>query len=394
MKSLREIGPSIRISLGGIPQRWPTTLATMLSIALVVVVLLAFLTMAAGFRQTLAGGGADDVAIFLRAGAQSELASGMGGEQVRLIEELPGIARGADGKAIVSPEAYVIVDGVDRSTGLRANLPLRGVGPLAGETRSGLRILAGRMFRPGSQELIVGRALGGQFEGLELGDEVRLAGGSWKVVGQFALDNPVFESEIWGDTTLIQSVFGRDNVVQSVRARLQSADAMAALAKANEQDPRLRLKLETERGFYAAQASGTTDLVQQLGWPLAITMAIGALAGALNTMYSAVDSRMREIATMRCIGFSGRSAMIGTLVESVLVAMVGGLVGLLAAWLFFDGLTTSTRGGGFTQIVFSFELTPAVALNGILIALVIGLAGGLFPAIRAGRLPIREALNR
>jgi putative ABC transport system permease protein len=393
MKTLREIGASIRISLGGIPQRWLATLSAVLSIALVVVVLLTFLAMAAGFRQTIAGRGADDVALFLRAGSQSELASGFASDQVRLIEQLPGVARLADGSAVVSPEVYVVVDGIKRSTGMRTNLPLRGVGPLAGETRQGLKIIAGRMFRPGTPELIVGRALGGEFSGLGLGDQVRLGGVNWRVVGQFALDNPIFESEIWADSTLVQSLFDRDNIFQSARAKLQSPAAFGALAALNERDPRLKMKVETERNFYAAQASGTTDLVQQLGWPLAITMAIGALAGALNTMYSAVDARRREIGTMRCIGFSGTSAMIGTMVESVLVALVGGLLGLAAAWIFFDGLTTSTLGSGFTQVVFSFALTPAVAMNGIVIALIIGIGGGLFPAIRAARIPIREALN-
>ena len=393
MTGLRQIGAAIRISLGGMPQRWLPTLSAVLSIALVVVVLLAFLAMATGFRQTIAGRGADDVAIFLRAGAQSELASSLDGDQARLIEEAPGVARNAGGDPIVSPEAYVVVDGIKRDSGMRANVPLRGVGPFAAATRRGLTITAGRMFNPGSRELIVGTALASEFTGLELGDRMRLGGGDFTVVGRFSMTNPVFESEIWADDDVVTSLFHRDNVYSSVRAKLTGAGAFAALSRFNDADPRLRLKVVRERDYYAGQAAGTTDLIQNLGWPLAIAMAVGALAGALNTMYSAVDARMREIATLRCLGFSGLSAAIGTMVESLAIAILGSVIGVAVAWLIFDGLTTSTLTGAFTQVVFSFTLTPAVAVNGVLIAIAIGLVGGLFPAVRAARLPIREALN-
>lgn len=394
MTRLREIGAAIRISISGMPQRWLPTSSAILSIALVVVVLLAFLAMATGFRQTIAGRGADDVAIFLRSGAQSELASSLTGDQARLIQEAPDLARDAGGAPVVSPEAYVVVDGVKRGSGTRANLPLRGVGPFAGPSRNGMAITTGRMFRPGSRELIVGRALTDEFAGLEVGSTVRLGGADFVVVGHFRMGNPVFESEIWSDISVVTSLFRRNNVYSSVRAKLTGAGAFPTVSRFNDTDPRLRLKVVRESDYYASQAASTTDLIQNLGWPLAVAMALGALAGALNTMYSAVDARVREIATLRCLGFSGLSAAIGTMVESLVIAVLGSMVGIAVAWLVFDGLTTSTLGGSFTQVVFSFTLTPAIVLSGVLIAMVIGLVGGLFPAIRAARLPIREALNR
>jgi putative ABC transport system permease protein len=364
------------INVKSIPQRFWLSLSTVVAVALVVMVLLAFLAMANGFQKTISGSGSPDIAIVLRAGSQAEINSGVSREQVRLIEEGPGIARGADGKPLVSAELYLVVDGVKRATQTKANLPLRGIGPEGAALRKGISIVQGRMFNPGTNEIVVGKSLLKEFQGFDLGDSVRLSTATWKVVGVFEAGGSVFESEIWGDLPVIQSLFNRNNVFQTVRARLTSPAALAQLKQ-----------------YVADQAEQTSDLIQKLGWPLAIAMAFGALAGALNTMYSSVATRAVEIATLRAIGFGGFPAFIGTLAESLVLAAIGGAIGAVATWLIFDGLTASTLGGSFTQVVFAFQLTPALVLQGVVLALIVGLIGGLFPAFRAARLPIVAGLQ-
>jgi putative ABC transport system permease protein len=356
-------------------------------------VLLSFLAMANGFQRTLASSGADDVAIVLRAGSQAEINSTMTREQVRLIEEGPGIARSADGKPLVSAELYLIVDGVKRSSQTKANLPFRGIGPEGAAVRKGIKIVEGRMFRSGANEIVVGKALLREFQGLEIGQTAKFSTGQWTVVGVFEADGSVFESEIWADLPVVQSLFRRTNFFQTVRVRLQSPAALDDLKRYIDTDPRLKLDVKSEAAYFAEQASQTTDLIQWLGWPLAIAMALGALAGALNTMYSSVAARAVEIATLRAIGFGGCPAFVGTLVESLILAVIGGIIGATATYLVFDGFSASTLGAGFTQVVFSFSLSPALIVQGALLAVAIGLAGGLFPAIRAARMPIVAGLN-
>jgi putative ABC transport system permease protein len=381
------------INVKSIPQRFWLSLSTVVAVALVVMVLLAFLAMANGFQRTIAGSGAEDVAIVMRAGSQAEINSGVTRDQVRLIEEAPGIARNAEGKPLVSAELYLVVDGIKRATQTKANLPLRGIGPEGAALRKGIAIVAGRMFTPGTNEIVVGKSLIREFQGFDLGQTVRLSTANWTVVGVFEAGGSVFESEIWGDLPVIQSVFNRNNVFQTVRARLTSPAALAQLRQYVETEPRLKLDAKSEVEYFADQASQTTDLIQKLGWPLAIAMAFGALAGALNTMYSSVSSRAVEIATLRAIGFGGLPAFIGTLAESLVLAMIGGAIGAVATFLIFDGLSASTLGGSFTQVVFSFQLSPALVLQGVILALVVGLIGGLFPAFRAARLPIVAGLQ-
>jgi putative ABC transport system permease protein len=376
-----------------IPQRFWLSLSTVVAIALVVTVLLSFLAMAYGFQRTLAGTGALDVAIVLRGGSQAEVNSTVSREQVRLIEDGPGIARSADGKPLVSAELYLVVDGVKRATQTRANLPLRGIGPQGPAIRRGISLVAGRMFAPGSNEIVVGKGLIGEFEGFEPGSTLAFATSRWTVVGVFAAEGSVFESEIWADLAVVQSLFNRNNYFQTVRAKLTGPSALAALRDYVDGDPRLKLDAKSEAEYFADQASQTSDLIQKLGWPLAIAMALGALAGALNTMYSSVAARTVEIATLRAIGFGGMPAFIGTLVESLILAAVGGVIGALATYAVFDGFTTSTMGANFTQVVFSFALTPGLILQGVTLALVVGFLGGLFPAIRAARLPIVAGLQ-
>jgi putative ABC transport system permease protein len=380
------------MNLKSLPKRFWLSLSTVVAVMLVVVVLLAFLAMRNGFQHTLASAGAEDVAIILRAGAQSEVASVVTRDQVRLIEEAPGIAKRSDGKPLVSAELYLVVDGIKHSSQTKANLPLRGIGQKGMAVRKGITIIAGRMFSPGSNEIVVGKALLGEFDGLELGQTVTLGTGRWTVVGVFEAKGSVFESEIWADLPVVQSFFKRDNVFQTVRARLVTPAALDGLQRYLDSDPRLKLEAKSEAAYFAEQASGTSDLIQKLGWPLSIAMAFGALAGALNTMYSSVAARTTEIATLRAIGFGGLPAFVSTLIESAVLAALGGVLGVTAASLIFDGLSASTLGASFTQVVFSFKLTPALAAQGVSLALIVGVIGGIFPSIRAARMPILAGL--
>lgn len=382
-----------RINLQSIPQRFWLSLSTVVAVALVVMVLLSFLAMADGFRRTVAGSGSPDVAVALRAGAEAELNSVIARDQVRLLEEAPGVAKDTAGKPLVSPELYLVVDGIKRSSNTKANLPLRGIALAGAAIRQGVRITEGRMFAPGANEVVVGKSLLSEFAGFELGRTVRFGTSSWTIVGVFEAGGSVFESELWGDLAVVQSLFNRNNVVQTVRLRLTSPAALPELQAFVASDPRLKLDVLSEQQYFAEQASQTSDLIQKLGWPLAIAMALGALAGALNTMYSSVAARAVEIATLRAIGFGGAAAFIGTLAESLLLAVLGGVIGAAATYLVFDGFTTSTLGSSFTQVVFSFKLSPTLILQGVLLALVVGLVGGLFPAVRAARMPIVAGLH-
>jgi len=385
---LLQVAAVTLMNLKSLPQRLWLSLSTVVAVALVVIVLLAFLAMGNGFQRTLASAGAEDVAVILRGGSQSEVNSVVTRDQVRLVEEAPGVAKNSDGQPLVSPELYLVVDGVKRSSQTKVNLPLRGIGQEGAAVRKGITIVAGRMFAAGSSEIVVGKALLREFEGFELGQTVTFGTGRWIVVGLFEAEGSVFESEIWADLPVVQSFFKRDNVFQTVRARLDNPAALDGLRQYVDTDPRLKLEAKSEAAYFAEQASRTSDLIHKLGWPLAIAMAFGALAGALNTMYSAVAVRATEIATLRAIGFGGLSAFVGTLVESLILAAIGGLIGAAATLLIFDGLSASTLGASFTQVVFRFQLTPALAAEGVILALVVGLIGGLFPAIRAARTPI------
>ncbi|MEW6643399.1 MAG: ABC transporter permease [Pseudomonadota bacterium] len=380
------------INLKSLPQRRWLSLSTVVAIALVVIVLLAFLAMANGFQRTIAGSGADDIAIVMRAGSQAEINSTVSRDQARLIEDGPGIARGADGKPLISPELYLVVDGLKRTTHTKANLPLRGISEQGAALRKGITITAGRMFNRGANEIVVGKGLVREFEGFDIGSTVAFGTTRWTVVGIFEAAGSVFESEIWADLPVLQSLFNRNNVFQTVRVRLTSPAALSELKAYSDSDPRLKLDVKSEATYFAEQASRTSDLIQKLGWPLAIAMAFGALAGALNTMYSSVAARAIEIATLRAIGFGGFAAFVGTLVESLALAAIGGVIGAAATYLIFDGVSASTLGSNFTQVVFDFKLTPVLVGQGVVLALVVGLIGGLFPALRAARMPIVAGL--
>lgn len=393
MALLSQIAAVTKMNVASIRQRiWPS-LATVVAVALVTGVLLGFLALSNGFRATLDGSGSDDVAIVIRKGGGGELSSVLSREQQQLITEGPGVAKGADGQPLVSGELYVIVNGIRKSTGIKANLPLRGVGPNAVAVRNKVNIVEGRMFTPGVAEIVVGKGVSTQFEGFEVGQVVRLNSQDWTIVGKFDAGGSAFESELWTDITLLQNVYNRGSSVQTLRVKLTSPAAVEELKAYNDGDPRLKLDVRSEKAFYAAQAGGISQLVLYLGWPLAIAMSFGALAGALNTMYASVDARLRETATLRAIGFGGFPAFVGTMAEALLLSAIGGLIGAVGVYLLFDGLSASTLGGGFTQVVFALKMTPELVAQGVVLALIIGFVGGFFPALRAARAPLLAAFK-
>lgn len=396
MPILRQIAAVMAINLKSIPQRLWMSLSSVIASAIVVLVLLGFLAMANGFRETVAGTGADDVAVIMRPASQSELNSIVSREQVNIIRDgAPGIVR-TSGVPALSPEVYVIVDGIKKSTGLSVNLPMRGLEHEAGlRVRDTVRLAAGRWFEPGRNELVAGRGTVAEFGGFDLGDTVTFGADRWTVVGHFEAGGSVFESELWADIRVVQDLFNRGSSSQIVRARLESAEALAPLSDFLEADARLKLEAKSERRYLAGQSQATASLIEGIGWPIAITMALGALAGALNTMYASVAARTREIGTLRAIGFGGIATFTGTLAESLALSALGGVLGAALAWAGFRNLTASTLnfGGSFTQVVFDFSLDAGLVAQGIVLAMLVGLVGGIFPAFRAARIPVAVAFG-
>lgn len=387
-----QIFAVLKINIKSLPQRFWMSTSTIGAVALVVAVLLGFLAMGNGFQKTISGTGSQDTAIVLREGSQAELNSVISRADQRIIEEAPGIAR-QNGTPIASGELYVVVDGVKKASQTEANLPLRGVGPMALNVRKGFRITEGRMFSSGSNEVVVGAALLREFAGFELGRSLRFGTSEWKVVGVFEADGSIFESELWADLPVVQSLFNRGSGVQVMRLGLSGDSALDEIKTYLLEDQNLDLDIQTEQDYFAAQAEQTSNFIQYLGWPLGIAMALGALAGALNTMYSSVASRASEIATLRAIGFSGFSAFVGTLAEALVLSAIGAFLGVAIAWVFFDGISASTLGGSFTQVVFTFELSTGVITQALILALAIGLIGGILPAVRAARQNVAAAFQ-
>ncbi len=389
---LSQLWTVIVMNLRSLPQRLWMSLAAVFAVSVVVGVLLSFLAMANGFQQTLAGTGSDQIAIATRVGSQSELNSTVSRDSVNLILGAPGIAKDASGNAIVSAELYVIVDGIKRSSQTEVNLPMRGISPAGFELRERVDIVEGRMFESGRNEIIVGSGVAKEFEGFELGKQLRFGKSEWEVVGIFSTGGTAFESELWADAPTVQSQFNRGSTFQTVRVQLAEPGNVQPLLDFVESEPRLQIDIETEADYFSSQGEALKSIVV-LGWILSIVMALGALAGALNTMYTSVAARSTEIATLRTLGFSSLSAFVGTLTESVVLSIIGGIVGAFGAWLLLDGVTASTLGGSFSQVVFNFSLSPELFKQGIILALAIGLIGGFFPAFRAARMPVLMAFR-
>jgi len=386
-----QIAAVVQMNMLSLPKRVGSSITTLLAVAIVVTVLLAFMSMGEGFKKTMEGSGSDDVAIMLRGGSQAELNSGLGGDVLNNISSAPGIAKDENGP-IISGELYVVVDGIKKTSQTEANLPLRGIGAAGFTLRKNVTLTAGRMFEEGKTEIIVGSSILTQFSGFELGKKINFGSTEWTVVGVFDAGGSVFGSELLTDVRTLQAQFNRGNSYQSIRVRLEKTGELEALKKFIEDDPRLNLDIKTEKAYYSEQSREMGKLIA-LGWGLAIFMAMGALAGALNTMFASVESKAVEIATLRAIGFKGISAFVGTLVESVVLAVVGGVIGTLIAFLLFDGISTSTMGGSFTQVVFDFNVSANAFASGIKLALIIGLVGGIFPAWRASNMPLLKAFT-
>src|SRR5690606_28259812 len=298
------------------------------------------------------------------------------------------------GEPVTSAELYVIVDIPKRATGDSANVPLRGVQQGAFAVRDKVEFIEGRNFTTGRNELIVGRGAHQQFAGLNIGEVVRLGQTEWTVVGIFSAGGGSSESELWADASTVQSAYRRGNSFQSVRVKLESDEALDTLQAAIDANPRLDMDVQRETEYMAAQAEPLSKFIKAIGYPLAVLMSLGAIFGAINTMYASVSARTREIATLRAIGFGAFPVAVSTLVESLMLALIGGVIGALVVFLIFNGYTVSTiNGASFSQVVFDFAVTPDLLYQGIIAAVIIGFIGGFFPALRAARLPVATALR-
>jgi len=390
---LSQVGSITKFGLMSIPQRRGAATATIIGIAGVVAVLVGVLSIVAGFKQAMTVSGSPDAAIVLRSGADSEMVSGLGREATRVIADSPGVARTAQGP-LASAELFVIINLPKRSTGTDANVPLRGVEAAALQVRDNVRIIQGRLFEWGKNEVIVGSGAAREFGGLDVGSTLKVGRYEWPIVGIFSANGGVSESEIWSDARVLQDAYNRGDSFQSVYVRLNSPGAFQAFKDSLTTNPQLSVKVVRQSEYYAEQSETITRLITTLGFLIAFLMAIGAVFGALNTMYSAVAARTREIATLRALGFGGGAVVVSLMIESLLLALAGGLLGGGLAYLAFNNFHTSTMNWqSFSQVTFAFRVTPELLVRGIAWSAMIGVIGGLFPAIRAARSPIAAALR-
>jgi putative ABC transport system permease protein len=391
--AMTQISAITSMNLRNVSERLTSSVVALVGIAGVVMVLIGVLSISAGFRAVLTLSGARDVAIVLRSGATDEMGSGLTLEQTKVIADSKSVARDAQG-SIASPELYVIVDIPLKRTVTAANVPLRGVGPQAPQLRQNFRIVEGRNFTPGTFEIIAGRGASQQFAGLTVGNKLRWGTTDWTVVGIFEDRGSVAESEVWTDATVLQGAYNRGTTYQSMRVKLTSPEAYGAFKDALTTDPRLNVRMFTEREYYERQSRTLIALVSTIGTVIAVLMGLGAVFAALNTMYSAVSTRTREIATLRALGFGSAPVVISVLTEALLIGLVGGVIGALVSYFAFNGVRASTMNfTTFSQITFAFTVTPMVLVLGLVYALILGFVGGLLPSLRAARLPITTGLR-
>jgi putative ABC transport system permease protein len=380
-------------NIRSVKARWTSSIVAVLGIAGTVGVFVAMLSLARGFRATLVASGSADNAIVMRAGATSEMMSGIRLEEVKILQDAPGVARSSD-TPLVTSEVVVVAPFPLRTTGTDANVQVRGVSSNVLTIRENTRIAQGRMFQPGLAELIVGKNATNSYSGLNLGNTVNFGGGHWQVVGVFDAGGSSFDSEVWCDARVLDDVYKRpSNIFQSATVHLSSPDAFQQFKDAVTSDRRLNLDVSREIDYYAKQSTRMTQLITILGGLVAFVMAIGAVFGALNTMYSAVAERGREIATMRALGFGGGAVVFSFLVEALLISFVGGALGCIAV-LPLNGLTTGAMNWQtFSHLAFAFRITPGLLVGGVIFALLMGLLGGLPPAMRAAWRPVAVALR-
>jgi len=381
------------LNLRTIPQRLGSSGVAIVGIAGVVIVLVSVLSIAQGFSAAMEQSGSDNRALVMRSGADSEMTSGLGATEVDLIKQAPGLRR--DGQnAVASAELYVIIDIPKIGTNSPANVPLRGVEPAATAVREEFSIVEGRMFQFGTTEVVVGRGASVNFQGLTVGNTIVSGQNRFQVVGMFETDGSIAETEIWIDARVLQGAYRRGNTYQTVLARLDSSDNFDQFRDWLTTNPQVNVQVRRETEYYAQQSRALNSLIRGVGFGIAVLMGIGAVFGAILTMYTAVSTRSREIATLRALGFNTTSVLVSVLAESLALAAIGGAIGGALAYVAFNGYQTSTMNfSTFSQVAFAFQVTPRLLSLGVTYALLMGLIGGLFPALRAARLPIPSALR-
>ena len=403
-----QIGAVTAMNVRNIPERWASSLVAVVGIGGVTLVLIAVLSIAAGFKKALELSGSPDVAIILRSGSTNEMSSGFGQNQVTIITEAPGIKKDAKGAPLHSAELYVLTEGKLKGKDTGANLPFRGVGPAAPLLRKSFKIEEGRMMRDGTNEILVGKGVVANYElnvgsadspryaPMQVGKTVRWGNADWVIVGIFSDDGGIAESEAWADARLVQQVWNRGSSFQSVRVRLTDASD-ATLKKLKDtltKDPRVQVAVTREPQFYAEQQAMMATLINVSGWVFAVMMGLAAIFAAVNTMLNAVASRVREIATLRAMGFGAAPVVCSVLVESILLGAAGGLLGGVVAFVFLNGMQSSTMNfQTFSQITYAFTVTPQLMVTGIIYGLVLTFIAGVLPGIRAARMPITAGLR-
>ena len=393
MNVLTQLIAVTMLNLRTIPQRLGSSGVAIIGIAGVVIVLVSVLSIAQGFAAAMEGTGSPVRALIMRSGADSEMTSGLGATEVDLIKQAPGLQRDGQ-KAVASAELYVIIDIPKIGTDSPANVPMRGVEPTATAVRGEFSIGEGRMFEFGTNEVVVGRGAAVNFQGLRVGNTIQSGQNTWQIVGLFETNGSVAETEIWCDARVLQGAYRRGNSFQSVLARLDSSQSFNMFRDWLTANPQVNVQVRRETEYYAQQSRALTSLIRGVGFGIAALMGIGAVFGAILTMYTAVSTRSREIATLRALGFNTTSVIVSVLAESLALAAIGGAIGGALAYIAFNGYQTSTMNfSTFSQVAFAFQVTPRLLAMGLFYALTMGLVGGLFPALRAARLPIPSALR-
>lgn len=389
----RQTWSVLKVGMATVPQRLGSSTIVAVGIAGVVGVFVAILAIGAGFERTLQQTGSDDTVIVLSAGAQQETMSSIEHQTVAIISQSPYILKTSAGQALLSPEQLIITALTRKNTGLDASISMRGVGEQVWKLWPHIRMTAGRPFKRGLRELVVGKGAQEQFSGLDIGSTVTFDSQSWTIVGIFD-SGDLHNSELWGDTDIVGSSYSRGGRAASLTVRLTSVAAVDAFKADIANDPRLNVDVVTTRQFYSRQTESFGPMIGLVGAIIGTIMAVGAVFGALNATYTTVATRTREIATLRALGFSNLAVLVSILFETMLLAALGGAVGALLAWALFDGFIASTVGANSSQIVFAFDVSPALLWNGLLWALAIGLIGGFFPALRAARIPVATGLRK
>jgi putative ABC transport system permease protein len=393
MSALTQIAAVSAMNIRSLPQRVGTSSVVVIGIAGVVAVLISVLAMSTGFVRTLQKTGPESRAIVVRTGSSAELVSVLTNEAALAVADSAGVKKGADGHPLASPETLLIMN-ISKKDGTDASAPFRGLTQAGFAVHPEIKIISGRAFQAGVTEMIVGKSAQRLYQGLDVGSQIKLRGANWTVVGTFEAGGSGRDSELLADKQTLNSAYQRGNGEQSIWVVLDPQGGFQTFKDAITTNPQLQVDVSTEKDFGTRQSAQISKILEVVAYVVGGIMAIGAIFGALNTMYSAVSTRSREIATLRAIGFGPVPVVVSVFVEALLLALIGGSVGALIAWLLFNGHSVNTLGGGFGgQLIFDLAVTPALVALGITWACVIGVIGGLFPAIRAARLPVATALR-